>query len=81
MLKGNIKDFVNATLAFRNDEPATAAVCASLDGHNDTSHVLSLLAVEEENTQVELLTREEGVQEVEEENTQVRLIAGEEGVQ
>jgi hypothetical protein len=82
MLKGNIKDFVNATLAFRNDEPSTAAVCASLeDGHNDTSHVLSLLAVEEENTQVGLLTGEEGVQEVEEENTQVRLITGEEGVQ
>ncbi|CAK9873745.1 unnamed protein product [Sphagnum jensenii] len=52
MLKGNIKDFVNATLAFRNDEPATAAVSASLeDGHNDTSHVLSLLALEEENTE------------------------------
>jgi hypothetical protein len=82
MLKGNIKDFVNATLAFRNDEPATAAVSASLeDGHNDTSHVLSLLAVEEENTEVGLLTGEEGVQEVEEENTQVGLITGEEGVQ
>jgi hypothetical protein len=82
MLKGNIKDFVNATLAFRNDEPATAALSASLeDGHNDTSHVLSLLAVEEENTEVVLLTGEEGVQEVEEENTQVRLITGEEGVQ
>jgi hypothetical protein len=82
MLKGNIKDFVNATLAFRNDEPATAAVCASLeDGHNDTSHVLSLRAVEEENTQVGLLTGEEGVQQVEEEKTQVRLITGEEGVQ
>jgi hypothetical protein len=66
MLKGNIKDFVNASLE---------------DGHNDTSHVLSLLAVEEENTQVGLLTGEEGVQEVEEENTQVRLITGEEGVQ
>ncbi|CAM6055695.1 unnamed protein product [Sphagnum tenellum] len=52
MLKGNIKDFVNATLTFRNDEPATAAVCASLeDGHNDTSHTLSLLAVQEENTE------------------------------
>ncbi len=82
MLKGNIKDFVNATLAFRNDEPATAAVCSSLeDGHNDTSHVLSLLAVEEKKTQVGLLTGEEGVQEVEEENTQVRLITGEEGIQ
>jgi hypothetical protein len=69
-------------LAFRNDEPSTAAVCASLeDGHNDTSHVLSLLAVEEENTQVGLLTGEEGVQEGEEENTQVGLITGEEGVQ
>ncbi len=81
MLKGNIKDFVNATMAFRNDEPATA-VCVSLeDGPNDTSHVLSLRAVEEENTQVGLLTGEEGVQEVEEEKTQVRLMTGEEGVQ
>ncbi len=82
MLKGNIKDFVNATLAFRNDEPATAAVCASLeDCHNDTSHVLSPLAVEEENTQMGLLTGEEGGQEVEEEGTQVGLMTGEEGVQ
>ncbi|CAK9873739.1 unnamed protein product [Sphagnum jensenii] len=48
MLKGNIKDFVNATLAFRNDEPATAAVCASLeDGHNDTSHPLELMLGDE----------------------------------
>jgi hypothetical protein len=84
MLKGNIKDFVNATLAFRNYEPATAAVSASLeDGHNDTSHVLSLLAVEEEKTEVRFLTGEEGVQEyaefnqfmdwIIEENAQSRL--------
>ncbi|CAK9222085.1 unnamed protein product [Sphagnum troendelagicum] len=84
MLKGNIKDFVNATLAFRNDEPGTAAVSASLeDGDNDTSHVLSLLADEEENTEVGLLTGEEGVQEdaefnqfmdwIIEENAQSRL--------
>ncbi|CAK9873742.1 unnamed protein product [Sphagnum jensenii] len=48
MLKGNIKDFVNATLTFRNDEPAIAAVCASLeDGHNDTSHPLELMLGDE----------------------------------